>query len=165
MPPKPVSQRLAARSNYVPESGCVEWTGPVGDGGYGRFRHTEPSGATHHQAHRVAWVIVHGSIPDGMFVCHSCDNRVCVNVAHLFLGTHADNMADMVAKGRAHPGERHGMAKLTEAQARTILARRAAGVPAAALAFEYGVSKRTVERLVAGDNWSHLRAPQAEVAQ
>jgi hypothetical protein len=55
------------------------------------------------RAHRAAWVEAHGDIPEGMFVLHQCDNRACVNVAHLFLGTHQDNMDDRESKGRNHP--------------------------------------------------------------
>lgn len=74
-------------------SGCHRWTGASLDG-YGIFMKK--------RAHRYAWERVHGPIPPGMLVCHHCDNPGCVNVDHLFLGTHADNYNDMKRKGRAN---------------------------------------------------------------
>jgi hypothetical protein len=87
------------RTMYVETpSGCWEWTGAINDSGYGRFRvRLSPDP----RAHRVAWIIDNGDIPDGMQVLHRCDNRRCVRVSHLFLGTHDDNMRDMAEKGRA----------------------------------------------------------------
>jgi HNH endonuclease len=84
----------------VLESPCIEWT-KFRLRGYGlqKFR-----GKTR-LAHRVAWMLANGEIPDGLCVLHRCDNPPCVNVDHLFLGTHADNVADKMAKGR-HPSQR-----------------------------------------------------------
>lgn len=90
---------LRARVVVTP-SGCWEWSGgrnPVS--GYGQT----PENVA---AHRVAWEIANGPIPDGQWVLHKCDNRPCCNPDHLMLGTQADNIADMKAKGRARPGYR-----------------------------------------------------------
>jgi len=76
---------------------CWEWSAYRDGQGYGHFR-----GVTGRvQAHRQAWELTHGAIPAGMLVCHMCDNTACVRPEHLYIGTHADNMRDMVARGRA----------------------------------------------------------------
>jgi hypothetical protein len=85
--------------------GCWLWRAQIACG-YGRFR----SDQGNMQAHRFAWIITNGPIPDGLWVLHKCDVKICVNPEHLFLGTHEDNMADMVQKGRQKkgPGSSHG---------------------------------------------------------
>lgn len=75
---------------------CVEHTGHRNEDGYGTVWYK----GKHWKAHRLAWTLEVGSIPDGLFVLHLCDNPACINVKHLVLGTHGDNMADRNAKGR-----------------------------------------------------------------
>ncbi len=86
-----------------PNSGCLLWEGAVQRHGYGHIRR----GGRYLSLHRVVWEETHGAIPDGLHVLHRCDVPACVNVAHLFLGTHTDNMRDIVAKGR-HTSNRGG---------------------------------------------------------
>lgn len=140
--------------------GCWEWTGagkaadppcPLFGVGVGLY-----------PAARVAWVLHHGADPGQFFVCHTCDNRLCVNPAHLFLGTPKENMDDMRAKGRAKIGERRRgeeshKAKVTEDVVRTIrdeYGRRLA--TQRELADRYGLSTRQVWMIVARRSWAHV---------
>lgn len=94
--PQSVAERIAART-VVTATGCHEWMGTRNQRGYGLLKITYTSMVVS----RLAWTLTNGAIPDGMFVCHKCDNPPCCNVDHLFLGTHRENMADMVSKGRS----------------------------------------------------------------
>lgn len=152
--------------SHVDKSGdCWEWTAGKSSRGYGLFS----LGAKHEgsmPAHRFAWTIENGPIPDGLFVCHKCDNRKCVNPSHLFLGTHADNMRDMREKGRGPRGDRHWKrryphlvkrgerchkAKLTDAQVKTIVHDYYSGESSARdLAKRFGVSAAHVTAITKG---------------
>jgi hypothetical protein len=86
------------RRSTVRTSGCWEWQQTIDASGYGRLTRAGRQGV---KAHRVAWECANGPIPDGLWVLHRCDNRRCVNPEHLYVGDRADNMADMVERGRS----------------------------------------------------------------
>lgn len=107
-------------------------------------------------AHRVAYEFHCGPIPDGMRVLHRCDNPPCINPDHLFLGTQAENVADMISKGRkvVLQGEGHGSAKLTKADVLAIRAAR--GSSSRQLAVQYGVHSSQICRVRAGKKWGSV---------
>lgn len=143
-------------------SGCWEWQGytdkQTGYGQIGLGSRAAGIGLTH----RVAYELSRGPIPAGMFVCHSCDNRICCNPEHLWLGTPADNAADMAAKGRGNGarGLENWNARLTYDQVSEIRRRyvpgtrasRRTGCSSAELAAEFGITPQYVGQLFA-DQW------------
>lgn len=134
------------------EDECWEWQGSCDTKGYGEFW----ADGRVIGAHRFAWQLFNGSIPDGLFVCHTCDVPRCVNPAHLWLGTAAENSADMVNKGRMPRGENRHNAKLTPADVRLIRERASAGWTASELARILGVNRRPVEAVLLGETWGHV---------
>jgi hypothetical protein len=116
--------------------GCWVWGAATFDTGYGMFSAGEKTVRTH----RYVWEAIYGPIPDGLDVCHHCDNPPCVRPDHLFLGTDQTNTDDKVAKRRHGFGENHPGAKLSDAQVAEIRARRAAGERPYKLAKEFGVT-------------------------
>lgn len=132
--------------------GCWTWKASHFRDGYAQFH----LGGRPHQAHRISWAIAHGD-PEEAHVLHSCDNRGCVNPSHLFLGTHADNMADKVVKGRHSHGSEHGRAKLTEDIVREMRVEYAnGGVSQQVLADRYGVDQKAICRALSGKTWGHI---------
>ena len=127
----------AFSDKWIPEptSGCWLWLGGHQTNGYGLCRKTT--------AHRVSWLIHRGPIPNGLYVLHRCDVRSCVNPDHLFVGTQAENLADMLRKGRCRT--RIGDAAILEARRD-----HAAGVGVRELARRHGVTATTMSRILAG---------------
>jgi len=143
--------RLAAWSEPDTNGGCLLWTGSINERGYGQIGVS--SGKW--RVHRLAWVLANGAIPPGMHVLHRCDIRTCVNPAHLFLGTNADNVADMVNKGRnrACTGVQNGQSKLTCEIVRSVWARINARESGASIARDIGVSQTAVSNIKVGRTW------------
>lgn len=152
---KPLKARFEAIAGERPTTGCWVWGGTKKTGGYGVMSHR----GKHHSAHRLAYLIYKGVDPRDQHVCHTCDNPSCVNPAHLWLGTHQDNMADRKAKGRGRTpqGVEHWKAKLTEAQVKAIRAEGARGLKSfTALAHEFGVSRTTISNIIRRKMWDHI---------
>ena len=133
------------------DAACWPWRGTVTAQGYGQIW----SKGRHRNATRISWELAHGPIPPGMFVLHACDNPPCVNPGHLFIGTHADNMRDMRAKGRDRPSPRT-QRKLTEAAVREARSLWASGVHVAELARRFGVAHPTMKNVVEGVSWRNV---------
>ncbi len=123
--------------------GCWEWTAHF-SGGYGQLRVKVDGKWTYRNANRISWVIHYSDIPDGLFVCHKCDNQKCVNPEHLFLGTPQDNMTDKINKGRSHQRGKHWSHVLNAADIETIIDLRAKGLTHKAIADQFRVSRSNV---------------------
>lgn len=132
---------------------CWPWTTRSTDGhGYGIFSIGGFRKAKMYKAHRLAYLIEHGSIPAGLGVLHSCDNPPCCNPAHLRPGSQADNMRDVVVRVRGNKGEKNGKAKLTTLQVAEIRSMRGI-IRQRELANKYKVSRTTISAVVCGYNW------------
>lgn len=167
----PLAERLEKRTDRsAGPDGCWLWTGYKNRSGYGVLgRGTRHAGNV--LAHRAAYELARGPIAADLFACHHCDVRACVNPAHLFVGTAADNSRDMVTKGRhsgitapesAPRGSEHGNAKLTEQSVREIRRRYAAGgITQRQLAEAYGVVAGTINFVLQNKQWKHVRSEAA----
>lgn len=134
--------------------GCWLWTGARPSGRYGRFK----IGGQRFAAHRFSWLISFGAIPAGSHVLHRCDDPACVRPDHLFIGTHADNMADKASKGRvvALSGEANANARLSDELVRDIRARHARGEKQTSIAAALGMHQGNVSRIVLRKAWKHI---------
>lgn len=146
-----VTDRIWSKVMPVPESGCWLWTGAT-------FNHGRPQmrmGGKLVLAARVAYAEFNGGEPGDLCVCHKCDTPLCVNPAHLFLGTRAENNQDRDRKGRHVPlrGERSGTARVTWDQVQAIRRIHASGVPSEAIGPEFGITGRQVRNIVKRAQW------------
>lgn len=138
-------------------SGCWIWTGCVDGSGYGLISLNGKMVKTH----RLSWVLSNGQIPEGLFVCHHCDNRKCINPDHLFIGTNKDNMQDKVRKGRKNGGgpamgEHNGSAKMNAKKVIKIRELHKNGMSEKKISKQIGVGKSQVHRIIARQNWKQV---------
>lgn len=132
---------------------CWLWTGSKDTRGYGQYVICGQLQV----AHRSAWIIQSGRIPDGLHVLHKCDIRLCVRKDHLFLGTNTDNYLDKMAKKRHAFGENHNHAKMTEKQVLEIRKRKSnEKISNSSLAKEYGLSATGIQAIVDRRTWRHI---------
>jgi hypothetical protein len=132
------------------DNGCWLWKAATVHNGYGAFG----LGGKVYRAHRVAFELAHGPIPNGLLILHKCDNRRCVRHDHLSAGTAKENTADMLAKGRETHGEQVWCAKITYEIAQAIRQERAEGqLTLSQLAVKYGTNTTSVFRIVHGTLW------------
>ena len=150
-------ERFEAKVSPEPNTGCWLWTSAVRKVGYGMFW----MNGAFHGAHRVSYELYVGPIPAGLFVCHRCDVRSCVNPVHLFLGTQAENMADMAAKGRSSRGVRNSKARLDEDGVRRIRM-LSPHVPQREIGRRLGVNQSTIRDVLLGRTWRHVDGAELE---
>lgn len=136
---------------------CWNWTGAITTHGYGSFN------GLGGYAHRVAWQFKFGAIADNLHVLHKCDNRLCVNPNHLFLGTNRDNVYDKLRKGREARGVQMRLAKLNDEKALAMRHFRAAGATFQHLGKLFHVTERTASGVCSGKSWKHVPMPKPEV--
>lgn len=157
-----ILERFWSKVNRAGDSACWLWIGGCTGDGYGAFaavnRRLIP-------AHRFAYEQCVGPIPEGLFVCHHCDNPPCVNPKHLFAGTNRDNVLDAMRKGRwpkqdgnpyAVRGEQQGLSKLTNAQVLEIRRLAAQGISQYVIKDIFGVTQANVSAIVRRETWKHI---------
>lgn len=164
-----LADRFWANVRIAGPDECWEWGRGRIPKGYGMF-YIGGKPYARRSSHRMAWELTHGEIPEGMFVCHRCDNPPCCNPAHLFLGTPQENVLDRLSKGRCNyatgarhgtatrpervaRGERSGGAKLKDWQIPYIRTLLAAGVFQIHVALAYGVTDPTISNIATGTTW------------
>ncbi len=135
--------------------GCWLWTGATAKKGYGQIG----INGKNYLAHRISYLIANGKMPEAPVLRHTCDVPKCVRPDHLLPGAHADNVRDMVERGRTACGVRNGSAKLDDARVADILRRLAAGANVSSLSREFRVERNTIRVIRDGQTWRHVPRP------
>lgn len=150
--------------HVIRQDGCWGWKGPIDHGGYPVMSCRRAIGSD--RGHKASWIIHHGLIPKRMHVCHSCDNPICTNPDHLWIGTFKENNDDKIAKGRGRyapppikKGSENASSRLNEDQVAEIKKLLNEGHSSYGIGKEFGVSKTTILRIKTGVNWSHIKTP------
>lgn len=153
---KLLANSKVSTTNSYNNMSCIEWQGYRSEENYGRIyiRYQD------WQVHRLAYTVFKQAIPKGLYVCHHCDNTICLNPVHLFLGTQLENMRDAAKKGRMSRGSHRPGAAFTEEQVKEIrVAYGKGGVLQKTLAKKYNVDPRRISEIVNGRKYKHVDGP------
>lgn len=143
-------ERLCDKIEEV--DGCYEYQGAITDNGYGFFWYK----ARNEYAHRVAWRLEKGEIPESKLVLHLCDNRRCVRVKHLFLGTHKDNTQDMMMKGRCVVVRGSDRSIISDATIKALKEDLKSGMRICDASRKHGIEQPNVSAIARGKSWRHI---------
>lgn len=152
-PMREIKSRLLERRTVSGD--CWEWSGSCDRDGYGVMSIKR---GKQYRVHRVSYTEFIGEIPDGMLVCHTCDNRKCFNPEHLFIGSPRDNTLDMINKSRkvSLMGSEHKMSKLSEKDVAAIRSARDSGESLASIASRFGVTFQHISNIAKRKTWRHV---------
>ena len=150
---KPLHEVILDR-RLIDNAGCWNYTGPLDTDGYGQIGQQKDGKYFSYRIHRLAYEAWVGPIPDGLLVCHTCDNRRCFNPEHLFTGTRTDNHTDMENKQRQPRGESHKNHVITEEVVRGL--RSGSLKPSKQLALQLGCNYYHLYAIKNGDCWKHI---------
>jgi len=152
-PPQDLLPRFWSKVDKRGPEECWPWLGSYLPSGYGAFW----LGRNNVTAHRVAYMLLVGSVPECLMIRHACDHKWCVNPAHLSVGTHVDNMSDKVERERQARGESHGMSVHSDDEVRRVRAALACGHHQTSIAFCAGTDRQFVWRIAHGFSWKHVK--------
>lgn len=154
--PVPIELRFWQKVNKQDPVLCWNWNASKNGAGYGQLWESMPS-RIRHDAHRYSWILHFGPIPAELQVLHKCDNKLCVNPAHLYLGTRHDNMADALNRGQKPVGSQCSFAKLTPDQVKKIRSLKTTGFTQHRLSNMFNVSPTTIWRAYSGKAYKDVK--------